>query len=206
MDQKLNSAKIVYGAALFSISVILIGYFVPELEPYAAIIAAFSVGVYAGYGSSLVYGMANGLIAGLAGGLATGLVSSSVKEVFGIPISISITEHLAPLISSITPSSYLFSATMLAVIGLLFGSVGGLLGTIRILKPGFLFAVMFFLFILLGAVDNAAWNIQTPNWTWTDSFSHVFHNEIDIIVAVIFAAFVTVLTYIMNLFKKDEKR
>lgn len=206
MKNNLEYAKIFYGAVLYSILVILIGYFVPELEPYAAIIAGLGVGVYAGYGSDAVHGMANGLLAGLLGGIASGIVSSSVKDVFGIPISVSITGYLSPLISSITPSSYLFSATILIVIGFLFGLVGGFLGTIRILKPVFLFALMFFLFILLGAVDNAAWNIQTPNWTWMDSFEHVFHNEIDIIVAVIFAGFVTFLTYAMNLFKKDEKR
>ncbi|MBN2203364.1 MAG: hypothetical protein JW700_04235 [Candidatus Aenigmarchaeota archaeon] len=205
MQDRLDYAKIVYGSILYSVFVILMGYFVPELEPYAAIIAGLVFGVYAGYGSDMVHGMANGLLAGLVGGIVSGVVSSSVKEIFGIPISISITNYLSPIISSITPSSYLFSATALIVIGLVFGLVGGFLGTIRILKPIFLFGVMFFLFILLGAVDNAAWNLQTPNWTWTDSFEHVFHNEIDIAVAVIFAGFVTVLSYLMNLFKRDEK-
>lgn len=205
MGDSLNFTKIIYGAVLYSVLVILIGFFVTDLEPYAAIIAATAMGVYAGYRLDMINGIASGLLTGLIGGIIAGIVSSSTKEIAGIPISISITNYLAPVIESITPSSYLFSATVLIVIGLVFGAFGGFMGSIKFLRPVFLFATMFFLLILLGAVDNAAWNIQTPNWTWMDSFSHVFQNEIDIAVAVVFAVVITVLTYVMNIFKKDEK-
>jgi hypothetical protein len=204
MEDRINFTKIIYAALIYSISVIIIGYFVPELEPYAAIIAALGAGVYAGYSSKTMTGTANGFLAGLIGGIVTGVASISVKSIAGIPISVSVASFLQPVISSITPSSQLFSATALVVIGLFFGTVGGFLGSIRFLRPLFLFSTMFLLFILLGAVDNAAWNLSTPGWTWMDSFSHVFHNEIDIAVAVVFAFVVTIITYVMNLFKKRE--
>lgn len=204
MDQNIDFTKVAYAAVIYSIFVILIGFFVPELEPYAAIIAALSAGVYAGYGSKTVPGMANGFLAGIIGGVVTGVASVSMKSIAGIPISVSVASFLYPVLSSISPSTQLFSATALVVIGFFFGTFGGLLGSIRLLRPLFLFGTMFFLFILLGAVDNAAWNILTPNWTWVDSFEHVLHNEIDIAVALVFAFVVTILTYVMNLFKKRE--
>ena len=204
MGEGISFTKIAYAAVIYSIAVILIGFFVPELEPYAAIIAVLGAGIYAGYGSRTMSGMANGFLAGLIGGLVTGVVSMSMSDIAGIPISISIAEFIRPAISSIAPSPIFISATILVVIGLLFGTIGGFLGSIRFLKPLLLFSTMFLLFILLGAIDNAAWNILTPGWTWKDSFSHVFHNEIDIVVAVIFAFIVTILTYVMNLFKKRE--
>jgi hypothetical protein len=56
----------------------------------------------------------------------------------------------------------------------------------------------------LGAVDNAAWNILKPGWTWNMSFSHVLTNQIDLLVAVIFSLIVTILTYVMGLLKEKE--
>ena len=204
MKDEINFLRIFYASLLYSVCVILIGYFVPELEPYAAIIAAIGAGVYAGYGSKMKAGAYNGLIAGIIGGLITGFIAMNIEKIAGIPISISFANFLQPIISTISLPTPLLSLAMLIVIGFFFGMIGGFFGSIKYMKPIFLFSVMFFMFILLGAVDNAAWNIQTPNWTWSDSFSHVFHNRTDIIVALVFAFIITILTYVLNLFKKDE--
>jgi len=204
MNEKMNFTKIVYASIIYGVWVILIGYFVEEIAPYAAIIAALGAGIYVGLNTNALTWMANGFLAGLVGGIATGAISIYTKNIAGIPISVSITSHISPLITSITPSASLFSLTALAIIGLFFGLIGGLLGSIKQLRGVFLFLTMFLIFILLGAVDNAAWNILTPNWTWNMSFSHVLTNEIDLLVAVIFSIFLTILSYAMNLFKKDE--
>jgi hypothetical protein len=201
MDNGLSFTKILYAAALYSVWVILIGYFVPELEPFAAIIAALGAGVYAGYGCSKTAGTANGFIAGLIGGLVTGFASLNISSIAGIPISVSIADFFVPAFSVFSSSPEVFSFTSLTIIGMLFGSIGGFFGSIRHLRPVFLFATMFLLFILLGAVDNAAWNLSTPSWTWNMSFSHVLTNQVDIIVAVVFAFIVTIVTYLLRLFK-----
>jgi hypothetical protein len=190
--------------SLYGAWVILIGYFVEDLAPYAAIIAALAAGIYVGQKTHPLTGMASGFLAGLIGGVATGILSISVPNVAGVPISVSVTNYVSPVITSIAPSASLFSFTALTMIGLFFGLVGGLLGSIRQLRPVFLFFSMFLIFIFLGAVDNAAWNINTPNWTWVMSFSHVLTNEVDIWVALAFSLIVTVLTYLMNLHKRDE--
>jgi hypothetical protein len=200
----MDFTKIFYASVIYGIWVIFIGYFVEELVPYAAIIAALGAGIYVGQKTKPVIGMASGFLAGLIGGVATGFLSISVQNVAGIPISVSVANYISPVLTSIAPSASLFSLTALTVIGLFFGLVGGLLGSIRQLRPVFLFSAMFLIFILLGAVDNAAWNILTPNWTWNMSFSHVLTNEVDIWVAVVFSLVVTVLNYLMNLHKRDE--
>jgi hypothetical protein len=201
MEGGMNFTKIVYAAALYSVWVILIGYFVPELESYAAMIAALGAGVYAGYGCGKTDGTANGFIAGLLGGLVTGIASFNIGSIAGIPISVSVADFLVPVFSAFSSSPEVFSFASLTIIGLFFGSVGGFLGSIRHLKPVFLFSTMFLLFILLGAVDNAAWNLSTPGWTWNMSFSHVLTNQVDIVVAVVFALIVTIVTYLLRLFK-----
>ena len=201
MDDRLSFTKILYAAALYSVWVILIGYFVPELESYAAIIAALGAGVYAGYGCSRNVGMANGFIAGLIGGLVTGFASLNISSIAGIPLSVSVADFIAPALSAFSFSPEVFSFASLTIIGMLFGSIGGFFGSIKHLKPVYLFATMFLLFILLGAVDNAAWNIQTPGWTWNMSFSHVLTNYVDVVVAVAFALIVTIVTYLLRLFK-----
>jgi hypothetical protein len=201
MDDGMNFFKIAYAAVLYSVSVILIGFFVPELESYAAIIAALGAGVYAGYGCAKTAGTANGFVAGLIGGLITGAASLNMSSIAGIPLSVSVTDFIAPAFSAFSFSPEVFSFASLAIIGMLFGSIGGFFGSIRHLKPVFLFVTMFLLFILLGAVDNAAWNIATPGWTWNMSFSHVLTNQVDTVVAVVFAFIITIVTYLLRLFK-----
>ena len=204
-EEKISPYKIVIASVLYSMMVILIGYFLPEIEAYAAVIAALSAGVYAGYCFRSKAGMANGFLAGLIGGIATGVMSVSMKSIAGIPISISVAGVFQPIISSISPSPSLVSATALVVIGIFFGTLGGLVGSIRHLRPMFLLVTMFSLFIILGAIDNAAWNVNTPDWTWEMSFLHVLHNRLDIAVAAVFAVFVTIMTYVMDMFRRYER-
>jgi hypothetical protein len=201
MSEKIGFRKIVYAAIMYMVWSILIGYFILDLAPYAAMLAALGAGIYAGYKNHPLIGMANGFLAGLIGGIVTGVISIYTPNIAGIPISVSVASFLTPIFSSISPSSYLFPTTALTVIGLFFGLIGGLIGSIKKLRGVFLFITMFLLFIILGAVDNAAWNILKPGWTWNMSFSHVLTNEIDLFVAVVFAFFVTILTYLMNLHK-----
>jgi len=56
---------------------------------------------------------------------------------------------------------------------------------------------LFILYIFYGAIDNVAWNWGRTDWTWNMSISHVLNNRIDIFVAVVFAAFTTVLSYVL---------
>ena len=192
--------KIFYGSIIYGIWAILLGFFVLDLAPYAAILSALGAGIYVGRKSRPTVATASGLLSGLMGGVLTGIISIYIPNIGGIPLSVSITNFLSPIISSINPSSFLFPVTTLALIGLFFGGLGGLLGSIEKLRGIFLFITLFFLFIIYGAIDNAAWNILKPNWTWYMSFQHVLTNETDILVAVIYSGFVTVLAYVMKIF------
>jgi hypothetical protein len=200
MEEGLDYLKIIYSALIYSICSILIGYFILDLAPYAAILAALGAGIYAGHKSKAITGITHGLIAGIIGGIITGITSIYVKNIAGIPLSISVTNLIIPIISSVSPTSSLFSTTALVLIGLFFGAIGGLMGSIKKLRGVFLFLTLFLLFIIFGAVDNAAWNIMEPDWTWNISFSHVLTNPIDLFVAIMFAFIVTILAYVMSLF------
>jgi len=201
MNEGMSFKKIIYAAVIYGIWAILIGYFILDLAPYAAIVAALAAGIYAGHKTKPYTGMVNGFMAGLIGGIMIGIISIYVPNIAGVPISVSVTSFLAPLVSSVSPTSSLFSTTALTIIGLLFGAIGGLMGALKQLRGVFLFLTLFILFILFGAVDNAAWNILEPGWTWNMSFSHVLTNKIDLFVAVVFSIIVTILAYLMNLFK-----
>ncbi len=191
--------KILYGAITYGVWSILLGFFVLDLAPYAAILSAVGAGIYVGRNSKPNIALASGLMAGLVGGIATGILSVYINNIGGISLSVSVTSFLTPVILSITPSKFLFPVTSLALIGLLFGALGGLLGSIKKLRGFFLFIALFFLFIIYGAIDNAAWNILKPGWTWYMSFQHVLTNETDLVVALIYSAFVTLLAYITGI-------
>jgi len=88
MNEKMNFTKIVYASIIYGVWVILIGYFVEEIAPYAAIIAALGAGIYVGLNTNALTWMANGFLAGLVGGIATGAISIYTKNIAGIPISV----------------------------------------------------------------------------------------------------------------------
>jgi len=199
MKGSLDFEKIIYAAILYGVCSILIGYFVLDLAPYAALLAALGAGIYVGRRNKPLTAIASGFVAGLIGGLATGILSIYVKNIAGIPLSVSVTNYLKPIIATVSPTSFLFPVVALTLIGLFFGAIGGLMGSIEKLRGVFLLFTIFLLFILLGAVDNAAWNILKPGWTWEMSFSHVLTNKLDLFVAAVFAVIVTVLAYTMNL-------
>lgn len=201
MSVKIDFIKIFYGSIIYGTWSILLGFFVLDLAPYAAIISALGAGIYVGRKCNTVTAITSGLLTGLVGGILTGILSMNINNIAGIPLSITVANFLSPIVSSISPSSILFPTTALALIGLVFGGIGGLLGSIEKLRGIFLFLALFFLFIIYGAVDNAAWNLFKPGWTWNMSFSHVLTNQIDLFVAIVYSLGVTILIYIMNLFK-----
>jgi len=193
----MNLKKIIFASLIYIIWAILISYFVPLIATWAAIIAALAAGIYVGYGSKAYDGLVGGVIAGLIGGLTTGVVSIYIPSFYGIPTSVSVA-GFSPIIQLIETTVPFFSASVLAIIGLVFGGIGGLLGSNEKLKSVFLFSILFTLFILYGAIDNMVWNWGRIGWTWNMSISHVLTNRIDLFVAVIFAIFVTILYNILK--------
>jgi hypothetical protein len=189
--------KITIAAIIFMIWSVLIGFFISALAPYAAILAALVAGIYAGKNSKAIDGTANGFLAGLIGGIMTGAISLYFPNIGGIPISVSIADFFTPMFSSF---GYYFSAMGLAVIGILFGALGGAMGSIKKLRGIFLFLTLFVLFIFYGAIDNMIWNWGRYDWTWNMSVSHVLTNEIDLFVAFMFAIAVTILSYILKVY------
>ena len=197
----MDLVKIVFASIIFMVWSVLIGFFVADLAPYSAIIAALAAGIYVGHKADTHKGMVSGFLAGLIGGIMGGFISIYIPNIGGVPISFSVASFLTPVIGFTGSLVPWLSFAPLALIGITFGTLGGAMGSVKKLRGIFLFLTMFLLFIILGAVDNAAWNILKPGWTWNMSFSHVLTNEIDLFVAAIFAFFVTILTYLMNLHK-----
>jgi hypothetical protein len=196
----MNFKKIIFASLIYIIWAVLINYFVPLIAIWAAIIAALAAGIYVGYGSKASDALTGGVIAGLIGGLTTGVVSIYIPSFYGIPTSVSIS-GFSPVIQLIETTLPFFSASLLAIVGLVFGGIGGLLGSNKKLKSVFLFLILFTLFIFYGAIDNMVWNWGRIDWTWNMSISHVLTNRIDLFVAVIFAIFVTIL---YNILKVEE--
>jgi len=201
MEEKVSLFKIIVGATIYIFWAFLIGYFVADLATYAAIMAAFGAGIYAGHKSKSHTGTINGLLAGFIGGIVGGILSIYVPSIAGIPLSVSIASFMIPIVEVVSITTSIFSIMSLIIVGLIFGGLGGLLGSIKQLKGIFLFVILFLLFILYGAIDNAAWMWSKPGWTWNMSFSHVLTNEIDLYVAAIFAFVITILAYLLNLVK-----
>ncbi len=201
MEENINFFRIIVGAIIYIFWAFLIGYFVNELAPYAAMLAALGAGIYASHKSKVYSGTINGFFAGLIGGILGGIISSYIPTIGGIPLSVSVASFLIPVINSVSLTTSLFSLVTLSIVGLIFGTFGGFIGSIKKLRGFFLFATMFLLFIFYGAIDNMVWNWGKPGWTWNMSFSHVLTNQIDLFVAIVFAAIITILAYILNLFK-----
>jgi len=202
MSEKIDFFRITIGVAIYIFWSFLIGYFIADLTPYAAIIAAIAAGIYTGYKSDPFTGTINGVFTGAAGGIAGGFLSMYIPSIYGIPLSVPIANFLVPVIQTVSVATSIFSIISLFTVGIIFGGLGGFLGSIKKLRGVILLITLFLLFIFYGAVDNAAWNIEKPGWTWNMSFSHVLTNRIDLLVAVVFAIFVTILTYILGLFKE----
>jgi hypothetical protein len=195
--------KILYGAIIFAIWSILIGFFVPPLAAYSTVIAAFAAGIYVGYGSKSFDGLRKGAIAGLVGGILSGVIVSYLPNYFanvgGIPLKVYVNEWFTPIIGEISLKLPEFSIFIyLLSVGLVFGSLGGLTSSIRLFRGILLFSTLFILFILYGAVDNMAWNWEKSGWTWYMSFQHVLTNVIDIQVAIVFAFIVIILYYVLE--------
>jgi hypothetical protein len=189
--------KVLIASSIYMIWSVLIGYFVPIIEGWATIMAALAAGIYVGYKSKSDEALQDGLIAGLAGGVVGGIIISLVPSFAGIPLRVADPELLSPVIRMIELSFPWASTLALILIGTIFGGVGGIMGCKERLGKVFLFFVLFLLFIFYGAIDNVAWNWGRTDWTWNMSVSHVLTNQIDLFVAVVFAAITTLMVIIM---------
>jgi len=194
--------KVIYGAVLYAIWSVLIGFFVPMLAIYSTIIAALAAGIYVGYGNKILDGLKYGAITGLIGGIFCGLsvnhFSSYVYDLAGIQAEVYMNTWFTSSIGTFIPNLPNSILVYLALVGLIFGGLGGTIGSIKMSRGILLFLTLFILFILYGAVDNMAWNWGRPDWPWYMSFQHVLTNEIDLWVAVVFAFVVTILYYILE--------
>jgi len=194
----MDLGKIVIGAIIYMVWAVLIGYLVIYLLTWAIIIAALVAGIYAGFGAKTHKGIANGFMAGLFGGIILGTASIYTPTVYGIPLSVSIANFLTPMINITSTISWL-SIPTLAVIGSIFGAMGGLLGSVTKLRKIFLFLTLFTLFLFYLALDNVAWYWQRYPWNW--SISHVLTHWVDITVSLIFASVVVVLAHVLKIYE-----
>jgi len=190
--------KIAYASIIYAIWSVLIGYLVPLIETWAAILAALVAGVYIGYGSKAFEGVSGGVIAGLIGGVVSGAIILRMPSFAGIPLRVS-TSYLTPALGLIETTAPWLSNVVLAATGIVFGGIGGLIGSRQKLGKVFLFLTLFVLFIFYGAIDNMVWNWGRTDWTWNMSISHVLTNRIDLFVAVVFAIFVTIMADILKI-------
>jgi hypothetical protein len=188
--------KVVIGALIYMFWSVLIGYLIVYLVSWAVIIAALVAGIYAGFKVKSHKGMVNGLMAGLVGGIALGIVSLYTPTIYGIPLHVSIAGFLNPLVGLVSTMSWV-SIPAMAVIGAVFGALGGLLGSITQLRKIFMFLTLFSLFMFYLAIDNLAWYWGSASWEW--SISHVLTHWVDIVVSLGFALFVVVLTHVLKI-------
>lgn len=192
----MNFKKIIFAALIFVIWSVLIGYFIPSIATWATIIAAIAAGIYAGYGSKIHEGFSQGILAGLIGGILGGVLISYIPSFYGIPLKVSTSEFLGSTMNLIEYSFPWISNLDLVISGIIFGGIGGFIGSKQELKYVLIFVTLFILYIFYGAIDNVAWNWQSPGWTWNMSISHVLTNRIDLFIAVVFSAMTTILAYI----------
>ena len=154
-------------------------------------------GIYAGYKIDTKTGTKNGFAAGLFGGLAIGIISLYIPTVYGVPLSVSVASFLNPFIDA--ASSYWISVPTLAIVGCVFGAIGGFLGSINQLRKIFLFLVLFTLFMFYLALDNVAWYMGRADWQW--SISHVLTHWVDITISLGFALFIVLLAHVLRLYQ-----
>lgn len=193
----MNVGKIIIGTLIYVAWSFLIGFFVPVLETWASIIAALAAGIYVGYKSKGGEGFNDGLLTGLIGGIIGGILMSYIPSFAGIPLKVSISELLSPALPFIQSSFPWVLNLDLVVTGFVFGGIGGFIGSKKKLKYVLIFLTLFVLYIFYGAIDNVAWNLTTPNWTWNMSVSSVLTNRVDLFIAVVFAAVTTILAFIL---------
>jgi len=194
----MDISKIIIGAIIYMVWSVLIGYFIIYLIPWAVIIAALVAGIYAGFKTKVFTGMVNGFMAGLVGGIVLGFVSLYTPTIYGIPLSVSVAGFLTPMISMFSTTISWFAIPTLAIVGSIFGTLGGLMGSITKLRKVFLFLTLFTLFLFYAALDNLAWWWGRASWEW--SISHVLTHWVDITVALIFAFFVVFLAHILKIY------
>ena len=195
----MNFKKIILASLIYVIWAVLIGYLVPILSIWAVLISATVAGIYAGRKNSPPYALINGSLAGLIGGIIYGIVTLYTTSIAGIPLEVSIASWLVPFLNMFNISSQYFALPALSLICLLFGLIGGLIGSIAKLRKIFLFLVLFTLFIFYAALDNVAW------W-WgraevRSSMSVVLTHLIDLSVAFVFAVVITILAHILKIYK-----
>jgi len=193
---KLN--RIIPAALIYIIWSVLTGYFIVYLIDWAIIISALAAGIYAGFKTKAFEGLFNGFIAGLTGGIALGFISLYVPTVAGIPLSVSVAGFLTPMISMFSTTFSWFSIPTLAIVGSVFGALGGLMGSLTQLRKIFLFLTLFTLFLFYAALDNLAWWWGRADWVWT--ISVVLTHWIDISVALVFAFFITFLAHVLKIY------
>lgn len=193
---KLN--RIIPAAMIYIIWSVLIGYFVVYLIDWAVIVAALVAGIYAGFKTKAFEGLFNGFIAGLVGGIILGSISLYIPTMAGIPLSVSIAGFLTPMISMFSTTLSWFSIPTLAIVGSVFGAIGGLMGSLAQLRKIFLFLTLFTLFLFYAALDNLAWWWGRADWNWT--ISVVLTHWIDNSVALAFALFVTILAHFLKIY------
>ena len=188
--------KVVIGALIYMFWSVLIGYLIIQLVSWAVIIAALVAGIYAGFKTKTNKGVINGLMAGLVGGVTLGIVSIYTPTIYGIPLHVSITGLLNPLIDAASIIPWI-SIPSLAIIGVVFGTIGGFMGSIIQLRKIFLFLTLFTLFMFYLAIDNLAWYWGRASWEW--SVSHVLTHWVDITVSLAFSFFVVVLAHVLKI-------
>jgi hypothetical protein len=189
--------KVIIASLIYAFWSFLIGYFVPEIAGWATIMAALAAGIYVGYKSDVGKSFDNGLLAGLLGGIFGAVIMNYTPSLLGIPLKVATSEFLSPIAELIETSFPWVSELFLIVIGTIFGGIGGIIGSRKKLGKVFLFLTLFLLFIFYGAIDNVAWNWGRADWTWNMSISHVLTNRIDLFIAVVFAAFTTILAFVL---------
>ncbi|MBN2203363.1 MAG: hypothetical protein JW700_04230 [Candidatus Aenigmarchaeota archaeon] len=192
----MNLHKIVIGAFVYMVWTVLTGFLVPPLLVWSVVIAALVSGIYCGLKVSSLDGAKNGFIAGLVGGISLGIVALSIPSFYGISLLESVDAFLNPF--GMTGIPYL-SIVVLAVAGALFGTTGGLLGSINKLRKIFLFLVLFTLFMMYLALDNVAWYLGRASVEW--SMSHVLTHWVDITVSLGFAFFVVLLAHVLKIYQ-----